>query len=80
MKVKFTSENVLWLFISSILFIYGIIIFSAGIYYWRVKMPETALSNLNPSLWWGALLMVVGFLFGVLSFRGAKKQQRKVQQ
>lgn len=50
----------IWTWVGLILFGYGVIITAAGIYYAVVGLPDTALSNLNPSLWWGAFMVLSG--------------------
>jgi hypothetical protein len=54
----------IWLFIGLLLIAYGAIILGAGI--WELFVPPaqtTVLAELHPSLWWGALLLVLGAVF-----------------
>jgi hypothetical protein len=54
----------IWLFIGLLLLVYGAIIMGAGI--WELFVPPanpTVLADLHPSLWWGALLLVLGGVF-----------------
>jgi hypothetical protein len=54
----------IWLFIGLLLLVYGAIIEGAGI--WELFVPParpTVLADLHPSLWWGALLLVLGAVF-----------------
>jgi hypothetical protein len=54
----------IWIFIGLLLLAYGAIIMGAGI--WELFMPPahpTVLAELRPSLWWGALLLVLGGIF-----------------
>jgi hypothetical protein len=54
----------IWLFIGLLLAVYGIIIMGAGM--WELFNPPahpTVLAELHPSLWWGALLLVLGGTF-----------------
>jgi hypothetical protein len=54
----------IWLFIGVLLVVYGIIIMGAGM--WELFSPPahpTVLAELRPSLWWGALLLVLGGIF-----------------
>ena len=53
----------LWTFVGAILLVYGIIIFSAGIYYLYDPPVQTFLYNFNPSLWWGGILFILGLIF-----------------
>jgi polyferredoxin len=51
-----------WFFIGVILAIYGVLIFSTGIYEYSA-VPPTVLANLHAPIWWGALLIVVGVIY-----------------
>jgi len=54
----------IWLFIGLLLLAYGTLIMGAGM--WELFVPPehpTVLAELHPSLWWGALLLVVGGVF-----------------
>ena len=54
----------IWLFIGLLLIAYGAIIMGTGM--WELFMPparKTVLYELRPSLWWGALLLVLGAIF-----------------
>ena len=53
----------IWTWVGLILLGYGLIITAAGIYYAVFGLPDTALSHLNPSLWWGAFMVVSGVVF-----------------
>ena len=54
----------IWLFIGLLLVVYGAIIMGAGMVelFWPPATP-TVLAELHPSLWWGALLLVLGGVF-----------------
>lgn len=58
----------IWFFIGSLLTIYGIIIFSAGIY--DLFNPESVTHvvyyNLHAGIWWGALLLIIGIMYVIL--------------
>jgi hypothetical protein len=54
----------IWLFIGLLLLAYGTIILGQGM--WELFSPpahRTVLAELHPSLWWGALLLVLGGVF-----------------
>ena len=54
----------IWLFIGILLLVYGTIIMGVGM--WELFSPAahpTVLAELHPSLWWGALLLILGGVF-----------------
>jgi FtsH-binding integral membrane protein len=63
----------IWFFIGLLLFVYGLLIFGAG-FYDLVYPPvqPTAMSQLHPAIWWGALLILLG-LYYVVRFRPRRK-------
>ena len=52
----------IWYFIGLLLLVYGVIILAAGIYQIS-HPPETAMSDLHPAAWWGALMTVMGAVY-----------------
>jgi FtsH-binding integral membrane protein len=60
-----------WFFVGVLLLIYGILIFIQGISEWS-NPPNTVLSSLHPTFWWGILLIVLGSLFSWAHFPGKK--------
>jgi hypothetical protein len=54
----------IWFFIGVLLTLYGILILGTGLYE-LVSPPEhqAVLANLHPSIWWGALLLVIGLVY-----------------
>jgi hypothetical protein len=59
----------IWLFIGSLMLVYGILIFGTGIY--EIYNPpdrHPVLAELRAPIWWGALLIVLGAIY-VLIFR-----------
>jgi hypothetical protein len=55
------QENMLsiWFFVSVVLGMFGIIILGMGLYYAVVGVPEgPVLTETNPSLWWGVVMVV----------------------
>jgi hypothetical protein len=57
----------IWFFIGALLAAYGVLILGAGVY-GLFHPPRVALANLHAGIWWGALLVVVGFGY-VRAFR-----------
>ncbi len=60
-----------WFFVGVILLIYGVVIFSAGLYGFS-HPPSTVLAKLHPALWWGALLVVIGGIYVYVFMPGRK--------
>jgi hypothetical protein len=62
----------IWLFVGTLLLIYGILILGSGIYDLYYP-PEhvTVLANLRPQIWWGALLVILGAIY-TWTFRPGK--------
>ncbi len=69
-KKRFLS---IWSFVGFILIIYGVLISAAGIYYLFNPPTHVALAHLNPSLWWGGFLLIVGLIFNWFDLRRFKK-------
>ncbi len=62
-----------WFFVGILLFIYGILIFFTGISEWS-HPPDTTLSSLHPTFWWGIVLIIIGAIFTFAHFPGRKKK------
>jgi hypothetical protein len=62
----------IWFFIGMLLLAYGILILGAGIYEFS-NPPEhpVVLADLHASVWWGALLVVLGLIY-TLKFKPGK--------
>jgi hypothetical protein len=60
-----------WFFVGVLLLLYGVMIFMKGIFEWS-NPPDTILSNLHPTFWWGILLIILGGIF-TLTHRPWKK-------
>lgn len=53
-----------WLFIGTLLLIYGVLILGAGMYaLFHPPEQKTVLANLHPQIWWGALLIILGAIY-----------------
>jgi hypothetical protein len=74
MKIPFKRPLSIWSFIAFIFIIYGLVITGAGIYYFFYLRPDVALSNLDPSLLWGLLLLLVGLIFNWIDLKTSKEQ------
>jgi len=64
-----SSRISIWLFIGTLLTVYGTMILGYGIY--ELATGQTAnvvLANLHAPVWWGALLLALG-LFYAIRFR-----------
>jgi hypothetical protein len=56
----------IWFFIGVSLLVNGVLIFASGIYELiRPPQEQTVLFNLHASVWWGALLGVVGAFYSI---------------
>lgn len=69
-KPQFIS---IWFFIGSLLVTYGILILGAGIYE-LVRPPahQVVLAELHAPIWWGAVLLALGFIY-VAKFHPGKR-------
>ncbi len=64
----------IWLFIGTLLLIYGVLILGAGIHnLYHPPAQATVLAELHPQLWWGVVLLVMG-LFYCWHFRPGKQK------
>ena len=56
----------IWFFIGSLLTVYGVLILGSGLYE-LVSPPEhsAVLANLHTSVWWGAVLLIIGLVYFV---------------
>jgi len=54
----------IWYFVGLILLAMGGVVFLSGLYtlIFRVQ-HKTALAELHPDLWWGAIMVIVGIIF-----------------
>jgi hypothetical protein len=59
----------IWFFIGVLLTLYGVIILATGLY--ELGSPPThrvVLYQLHASVWWGALLLVIGLIYFIRFF------------
>ena len=61
----------IWVWVGLVLTVYGTIVTGLGLYYVAVPETKTATAALNPSLWWGAIIVVAGVLL-LLAGRSGK--------
>lgn len=67
----------IWFFIGTLLTIYGVLIFGAGLY--DLIVPDkhfVVLRELHAGVWWGALLVVIGLVY-IFKFRPKKGDGEK---
>ncbi len=63
----------IWFLIGLQLAIFGVLISGAGIYGYFVPPPpehQTVLGNLQPAIWWGAIMLVLGIFYTVKFWPG----------
>lgn len=53
----------IWFFVGLMLTLLGTIITITGVYYIYRPPQHVVLAALNPSLWWGAIMIVAGLIF-----------------
>jgi hypothetical protein len=64
----------IWFFVGLMLTVLGVIITSTGIYYIFHPESNTAeMAHLNPSLWWGIIMLAAGLLFLIPAIRIHRK-------
>ncbi len=75
MSIK--NEISIWFFIGVALSVNGALIFGAGVYE-LIYPPQTrvVLYELHANVWWGALLLIVGAIYGV-RFRPTSPREEK---
>lgn len=58
----------IWFFVGVMLTVLGLIITGMGFYYIFNPETHTRLASLNPSLWWGVIILTAGLLFLIPSW------------
>ena len=59
----------IWFFIGTLLTAYGILITASGIYeLFSPPAHPVVLANLHTSIWWGAILLIIGVVYFVKFF------------
>jgi len=64
----------IWFFVGLMLTALGVIIAATGVYFIFRPQHETTLAELNPSLWWGAVMLIGGLSFLIPSTRNIRKK------
>ena len=59
-----------WFFVGLLLLIYGVLIFITGLTEWS-HPPDTVLAEAHASVWWGALMAILGAIYTIM-FRPGK--------
>jgi len=62
----------IWFFVGLMLAVLGVIVAAMGVYYVFKPQRATVLANLNPSLWWGGIILVAGLIFLIPSWKRYK--------
>ena len=62
-----------WFFTGVLIAFYGIVIFAYGLYTLNALSSGRALAELHPDIWWGALMLVVGGMYSIKFYPGAKQ-------
>jgi len=65
----------IWFFVGLLLSLYGFILTVTGIYYFFYPYEKTVLYELNPSFWWGLIILSSGIVFLVYSCIDYKKRK-----
>ena len=64
----------IWFFVGLMLTVLGVIITATGVYFLFRPQHETTLAELNPSLWWGAVMLIGGLSFLIPSIKNIRKK------
>jgi hypothetical protein len=62
-----------WFFTGALLAFYGVVIFIYGLVALGEPLPQRALAELHPDIWWGAFLLVVGAFYTIKFYPREKK-------
>jgi hypothetical protein len=68
-----STEISIWFFIGVLLTVYGVMIFSYGL--WELatgNIANVVLARLHAPVWWGAIMLVLGLFYGI-RFRPGKE-------
>jgi hypothetical protein len=62
-EAKVSKPVSIWTWVGMVLVVYGLIVTSMGVLFVFRPETETATAHLNPSLWWGLLMVAAAALF-----------------
>jgi len=63
MSISELEMKPIWYFVGLILMSIGILIFVSGIYHLIIPpATQTVLSETHPDIWWGAVMVLFGFI------------------
>jgi hypothetical protein len=62
-----------WFFTGALLAFYGVVIFTYGLFALEKPLPDRALAELHPDIWWGAFMLVVGAFYTIKFYPREKK-------
>ncbi|MCX8109217.1 MAG: hypothetical protein N3G20_10475 [Verrucomicrobiae bacterium] len=66
----------IWFFIGALLTVYGLLILGVGIYHLaHPPVQKVALYEKHADIWWGALLTVIGLIYGIRFWPGRSRQR-----
>jgi hypothetical protein len=66
----------IWFFVGLMLTVFGVIVTATGVYFVFRPQNATVLAELNPSLWWGMIMLAAGVVFLVSSLRAEKGKKQ----
>jgi hypothetical protein len=66
----------IWFFVGLMLTVFGTIITATGVYFLFRPQHATVLAELNPSLWWGLIMLAAGVLFLIPSVRANRGRKQ----
>lgn len=67
----------IWFFVGLMLTVLGVIVTLTGVYYIFSPQHDTKLAELNPNLWWGAIILAAGLIFLVPSWKRHKAEKQR---
>ena len=62
-----------WFFTGVLIAFYGLVILANGLLTLGAPASGRALSELHPDIWWGGVMLVVGSIYSIKFYPGAKK-------
>ena len=66
-----SSHFSVWFYTGALLLIYGVLLLGAGVYQLSYP-PRTVLANYHPTLWGGAVLLLLGTIYVAVYWPRAK--------